>query len=393
MKIAIVTQGYLSGGGVPAIARWLRDELNVRGFEVHVHDLAASSRDGCSRRALSPATWRHRLAKVPDTTDLGLFHWGANWVELESQRYRPRQALTDTLDAYDVIQVVAGGPALALAVSRAKPPKVLQVATTLLMERRAHLPEMPVPKRVAKALSLHSLHRLEVRALRGVDEVLVENRWMEEWVRQQGQPNVTFAPPGIDTCLFHPVGEWEPNRPIIAFGRLGDSRKDWPTALEAYERFVEMTGLENGLVLAGKGPLPQTLLARLDASSLRRRIRVCEDVPDDQLPGMLAGGSVFLQSSLEEGLGLAGLEAMACGLPVVATRTVGSSEYVREGKNGYIVETGPKASENLAKGLAETLTGSVGAAMSAEARRTCREGYASSLAFERFADLYRRIAL
>ena len=46
---------------------------------------------------------------------------------------------------------------------------------------------------------------------------------MENWVREHGQANVTFAPPGIDVGTFHPVGDWDPSRPIIAFGRLGDS--------------------------------------------------------------------------------------------------------------------------------------------------------------------------
>ena len=388
MRIAIVTQGYLAGGGVPTIAQWLRDELTERGCEVHVHDLAASSRDVRSRRVLSPATWRTHVVLEADPTDPELFHWGANWVELESQRYRPRHALTVALNTYDVIQVVAGGPALALAVSRARPAKMLQVATTLLAERRAHLPELPLPERVVKSLRMRSLHGLEVQALSGVDHVQVENRWMENWVREHGQANVTFAPPGIDVDTFHPVGDWDPSRPIIAFGRLGDSRKDWPTAVTAYERFVELTGLENELILAGKGPLSPQLRRCLHASPVRGRIRVHEDIPRAHVPGLLAGGSVFVQSSLEEGLGLAGLEAMACGLPVVATRTVGTGEYVRDGQNGQSVEIGVSAADGLAKGLAGILAGGVGGAMSAEARRTCREGYASSVAFERFAALY-----
>lgn len=388
MRVAVVTQGYLFGGGVPAIARWLRQGLTEHGHEIHVHDLASSSRDERSRRALSPRTWRRRLAPETDPTDPELFHWGANWVELESQRYRPRQALTAALDTYDVIQVVAGGPALALSVSRAKRPKVLQVATTLLMERRAHLPEMAPAKRAAKTLSLPSLHGLEVQSLRSVDEVVVENRWMEDWVRRQGQPHVTLAPPGIDVDVFHPVGEWDPSRPIIAFGRLGDSRKDWPTAVEAYERFVEMTGLVNGLVLAGKGPLAPALVRRLENSPLQERIKVHVDVPGEGLPGLLASGSVFLQSSLEEGLGLAGLEAMACGLPVVATRTVGSSEYVRDGVNGFLVDLGSGAAAGLAQGIAGVLAKGAGQIMSDGAIHTCRDEYASAVALDRFLELY-----
>lgn len=388
MKVAIVTQGYLVGGGVPAVARWLRDSLTEAGHDLHVHDLAASSRDERSRRVFRPATWRTEPSAAASGSDSGLFHWGANWVEVEGQRYRPRAELTKALNSYDLIQVVAGAPALALAAAEALPPKVLQVATTLLMERRTHLPEMPAFKRAVKSMSLRWLHRLEVRAVRGVDHVLVENRFMEQWVRQQGQPNVTHAPPGIDTDVFQPNGEWDPTRPIIAFGRLGDSRKDWPSAIEAYERFVASAGLENRLVLGGRGPMASALVRKLEESPLRKRITVREDVPTAELPSLLASCSVFLQSSLEEGLGLAGLEAMACGLPVVATRTVGSAEYVRDGENGFLVDVGSGAAEQLASSLAQVLNPVSGGRMSRCAVRTVSSRFSSTAALASFMNVY-----
>lgn len=391
MRTAIVSQGYSAGGGVPAIARWLRDGLTDVGHDVQVHDLAASSRDQQSRRLLAPRSWRHEPSAQVSRRDPDLVHWGANWVELESRRYRPRRELTQALNAYDLIQVVAGGPALALAASEAAPPKALQVATTLLMERRAHLPEFGPVKRIVKTIDLRSLHRLEVKALRAMDQVFVENRWMEQWVRDQGQPHVTFAPPGIDTDLFKPVGEWDPTRPIIAFGRLGDSRKDWPTAVAAYERFVAETGLDNRLVLAGEGPLAAGLVAKLASSPVRDRITVREDVPVDELPRLLASGSVFLQSSLEEGLGLAGLEAMACGLPVVATRTVGAAEYVRPGHNGFLVQLGSGAAQGLASGLMDVLQIDSGTDLAANAVSTCCKDYSADAALGRFTSVYERM--
>lgn len=388
MRVAIVTQGYFEGGGVPAIARWLLTGLTQWGFHVDVHDVAASRSDANSRRIARPRTWFRPLGAVPDPGNSRVFHWGANWVELEGQRYRPRRALTKELDGYDLVQVVAGGPALALAVGEVRSPTVLQVATTLRAERRAQLHDFPTIKRITKALSLRLLGRLEVRALRCVDHVLVENRRMEEWVRTMGQPNVTFAPPGIDTHRFRPTRTWSPDRPILAFGRLGDPRKDWGTAVRAFERFVDETGLDNRLILAGNGPLSTSLESMVLSSTWADRIEIREDVPPDELPALLASASVFLQSSREEGLGLAGLEAMACGLPVVATRTVGSTEYVRPGENGYLVELGPGAAEGLAAALAQVLALDKFSRMSAAAVRTSTEGYGDLQALGRFIELY-----
>jgi glycosyltransferase involved in cell wall biosynthesis len=389
MRVAIVTQGFLVGGGVPTIVAWIKGGLEGLGHEVVVHDLAASSKDVLSRRALAPETWLRGLSseQVPEVPNL--IQWGADWVEFESQRYRPRVALTKALNTYDLIQVVAGAPALALATREAKPPKVLQVATTLLMERRAQLPGMSPVKRLVKSASLPRLHRLEVEALRCMDEVIVENRWMENWVREQGQSRVTLAPPGIDIDFFQNSGRWNRSGPIIAFGRLGDSRKDWPTAVEAFEYLVELSGLDVRMVLAGRGPQSPSLLRRLSQSPMKERIEVREDIPKSELPALLSSGSLFLQSSLEEGLGLAGLEAMACGLPMVATRTAGSSEYVMDGDNGYLVDHGPGAAMALAAAMERVLRGP-GPAMSARAAQTSREGYSSTSALNAFVDAYRR---
>jgi glycosyltransferase involved in cell wall biosynthesis len=214
---------------------------------------------------------------------------------------------------------------------------------------------------------------------------------MESWVREQGQPHVTLAPPGIDTEVFRPLGEWDPSRPIIAFGRLDDSRKDWPTAVAAYEQFVRSSGLANGLVLAGKGPLHPALRRALDVSPVRDRITIREDVPAAELPSLLASGSVFLQSSLEEGLGLAGLEAMACGLPVVSTATVGAAEYVRDGENGILADLGPSAAVELASGLARVMASSSGTQLSSAGLATVREGYSSAVALEGFVSVYAQL--
>lgn len=390
MRIALVTQGYEVGGGVASVARWLRDGLQRRGHDVHVHDLAASRSDRLSRRILSPASWHRGAGYIQDSLDPSLFRWGANWVELEFQRYQPRRALTEALDTYDAIQVVAGGPALALATLEARVPKYLQVATTLTEERPARLRGMHPLKRGIQQLALPGLARVEVRAMRGVDEIFVENRSMERWTRARTSARVTFAPPGVDVETYRPIGLWDRDAPVIAFGRLHEERKDWPTAIAAYEHFVDETNRGNRMVLAGRGPVPPSLLDRVRSSPVRSRITIREDLPQCELPGFLATGSVFLQSSKEEGLGLAGLEAMACGLPVVATRTAGASEYVVSGENGVLVDLGPGAIEGLAAALARIFRGGIGPEFARRARATVVERYSSEASLDLFEGAYSR---
>ena len=56
------------------------------------------------------------------------------------------------------------------------------------------------------------------------------------------------------------------------------------------------------------------------------------------LPALLSGLSVFVVPSHQEGLCVAALEAMACGVPVISTRCGGPEEFVRDGETGFLVE-------------------------------------------------------
>ena len=137
-RIALVTQGFGVGGGIPSAVRWLRDGLESSdGYTVDIHDLAASSKDANSRRATRPRSWiptkpARPLRRSPQVASLG-----ANLVEVEPMRYRARSELTHAVEEYDLIQVVAGAPALATAVTRAAVPVVIQVATSVRWERQA----------------------------------------------------------------------------------------------------------------------------------------------------------------------------------------------------------------------------------------------------------------
>ncbi|WP_141504020.1 glycosyltransferase family 4 protein [Paenibacillus luteus] len=90
------------------------------------------------------------------------------------------------------------------------------------------------------------------------------------------------------------------------------------------------------LLLAGKGPLLEAakeLAEKLGITSMVNFLGYRKDI--DQLLSMC---DIAVASSLREGLPVNIMEAMACGLPVIATRNRGHSELVVEGDNGFITE-------------------------------------------------------
>ncbi len=123
-------------------------------------------------------------------------------------------------------------------------------------------------------------------------------------------------------------------------------KKGYPVLLEAARRVVD-SGAPVRFVAAGQGPLEATLRARVQALDLGDRFRLLGYVPD--AARLVAGADLFVLASEHEGLPLAVMEALALGVPVVATRVGGIPELVEDGTSGLLVA--PDDSVALAKAI------------------------------------------
>jgi glycosyltransferase involved in cell wall biosynthesis len=92
------------------------------------------------------------------------------------------------------------------------------------------------------------------------------------------------------------------------------------------------------LEIAGDGACAEELRRLVKELGISDVVRLLGEVQD--VPGLLARGSVFALSSLTEGISLTIMEAMASGLPVVATRVGGNPEVVKDGETGLLVPVG-----------------------------------------------------
>jgi glycosyltransferase involved in cell wall biosynthesis len=113
---------------------------------------------------------------------------------------------------------------------------------------------------------------------------------------------------------------------ILHVGTI-EPRKNLDHLVESYRRLVGARAVDEHLVLAGRlGWSYDDLLARLAAPELRDRVHLVGYVGQEDLPLLYAGARLCVYPSLEEGFGLPPLEAMACGVPTVSSRSSALAE-------------------------------------------------------------------
>ncbi len=94
------------------------------------------------------------------------------------------------------------------------------------------------------------------------------------------------------------------------------------------------------LLIAGTGPLKNKYSLLVTRYGLRNRVLFLGHVGHEELPKYLAEADVFIRPSLSEGLGNVFLEAMAAGLPVIATPVGGIPDFLKDGETGLFCEVG-----------------------------------------------------
>ncbi|KMY68324.1 hypothetical protein AAU61_01095 [Desulfocarbo indianensis] len=166
---------------------------------------------------------------------------------------------------------------------------------------------------------------------------------------------IEVIPNGVDADLFFPphVLPSNPQPRILFVGRLS-GQKALPVLFRALAS-VQLRNIDWRLDLVGDGPQKSMLKKLAHELSIEQKVRFLGWWSSERL---LSEGyqkaDLFVLPSLDEGMPNALLEAMACGLPVIATRVPGSEEIIKDGENGLLVH--PGQDEPLALALTNLLT-------------------------------------
>jgi glycosyltransferase involved in cell wall biosynthesis len=153
---------------------------------------------------------------------------------------------------------------------------------------------------------------------------------------------VSVLPIPVDVERFTPMpdDEWQAGQeqPTIAFvGRGSDPRKNLPLLLGAWAR-VASRQPDARLLIAGGGTLLESLRARADADGLHGSVRFTGYVAEAEKAAHFNLGDLFVFPSAMEGFGLAVAEAMASGLPVIASDRGSIPELIVDGEGGFLCD-------------------------------------------------------
>jgi glycosyltransferase involved in cell wall biosynthesis len=153
-----------------------------------------------------------------------------------------------------------------------------------------------------------------------------------------GKDRLAMIPPFIDTSAFAipASGAMPPRLITVAMMRAGDK-------LESYRTLAAALGgcqdLPWRLTIVGEGPCRHEVRSLFSRLPSGRVVWLGERSPEE-VPGILAGGSIYVWPGTGEAYGLAYLEAQAAGLPVVAQAAAGVPEVVRDGATGLLTPPG-----------------------------------------------------
>lgn len=240
---------------------------------------------------------------------------------------------------------------------------------------------------------------MERRAARWCDRIvtLTDRGHAEHLDQGIGRPEMFVTiPSGVPTDHFrHGLPEREASREALGLpddayviGSVGHLApiKGHIHLLEAVERLVPRLPAAR-VLLVGEGSQRALLEARAAAGPLRGRV-VFTGLVADPRPA-LAAMDLFVMPSLNEGQGRAAVEAMAAGLPVVATAVGGLPEVLDQGAAGRIVP--PRDPQALAHAILELATSPVKASSLALAARSRAEHFSEKTMIDRLDALYREL--
>ena len=244
---------------------------------------------------------------------------------------------------HDAVIAASGSAHVAAPLALRRAPYVLWIATLYEDEIRAKADSGDAwAEGVLRAPWWRLLAWQERIALRGAARILSLSAYTAERIKEtlpDVADRVEIVPYPVDTDAFTPDPAARDESPygryVLLAARVNDPRKNVPMLLRAFAR-VRAEHPDLSLVLTGEAP-NDDLSALVDELELGEHVVFTGKVTAEEIVRLHQGATLFALPSIQEGLGIVVLEAMACGVPVVTTASGGPEMLVVDGETGRIV--------------------------------------------------------
>ena len=370
MRVLFFNYEYppLGGGGANANAYLFKEFARQKALQIDCVTSAVGTSDSCEEIAGNITL--HRLAVGKKQ-----LHY---WTQPEVFRYLVRaQRLAGRLckeNSYDVCHAFFGFPSGLLAwLRRSKTPYLVSLRGSDVPGFNPRL-----------SLQYKILSPLFKSIWRNAWSTVANSVGLRELAQQTTpQLNIDVIPNGIDTEQFSPVSvsEQVPGR-ILCVSRLV-GRKGVQHLIEAMPIVLSHMP-EAKLHLIGEGDLLSELKSRCVQLGIADSVVFEGYVSHDDLPTHYREAVVYVQPSYYEGMSNTILEAMACGLPIVATGEGGKEELLRGNAN-----TTPYADpEALAKAIVDLLQDKDRRLAMGKESREMAEGFSWRSVADRYLGMY-----
>jgi alpha-1,6-mannosyltransferase len=258
-----------------------------------------------------------------------------------------------------------------------------RVPTVLFSHERIDVILRP---RVPRWLPLNVVADIANRRLAGlVHSVIVASEFSAQEFHRIGAGNVRQVALGVDLQVFRPMAAAVPRAEgtvhLVTVGRLS-AEKSPELAIECL-RVLREGGLDADLTVVGDGPLRTVLQRRADTLPVHFTGHIDAR---DAVARLVAAADIALSPSSAETFGLATLEALACGTPVVVPAAGAARELVTPGESGAVCNA---TAEDLARGVRELLA--VPASTRRDAARRAAEKYPWSATVASLLDCYESV--
>lgn len=224
------------------------------------------------------------------------------------------------------------------------------------------------------------------------DVIITMNREDEQAAHRFPCPRIEYVPGvGVDLKRFSRHQPREAVRAalgiapdavfILSVGEL-IARKNYDVAIDALSALDPR--LKVDFCIAGIGDKEDELRQHIRDKGLAGKVRLLgfrDDIPD-----LLHAADVFFFPSLQEGLPVAVMEAMACGLPIVCSRIRGNTDLIDEGLGGYLVD--PTDTAGFTQALTQCINGACNVDMAAYNQKKIT-AFSEEAVLQRMAEIYR----